>query len=705
ILFCILLSCINSNQKKINRYELVNRHNIVINEINPYNSLTVGNGNFAYTVDITGMQSFPEFYEEGISLGTQSQWGWHPFPNTGDYCLKDVMKNFAVGTDSVPYAYQYTGNAEDRKVKATNWLRENPHKLHLGIVGLEIEKNNSAIFSVNDIQNPVQKLNLWTGEIRSFFEIDGIPVELFTYCHQELDMISVKIKTELIKHGQLKIKIRFPYASSDKFSSGYDFSKPTFHESCVIDSTDKQVVFERLLDDYKYYACFTWKQDAELIKMKNHEYFIVPVKRNSCFEFNFLFSDRIPEIKLPGYKKTVKNNKQHWKKFWEGGGAVDFSECTDLRAFELERRIVLSQYLTKIQCTGSLPPQETGLTTNSWHGKFHLEMHWWHAMHFLLWQRAELIEHQIDYYFSIFDKAKKTAQNQGYEGVRWPKMIAPDGRESPSNIGTFLIWQQPHIIYFAEKLYQYYNLDKAVLKKYKNLVFSTAAFMASYARFDSVKNKYILGPALIPAQECFSPETTINPSFELVYWYWGLKTAQRWKNRLGETENKKWQDVIDNISDLPIQDSLYLFTENVKNSYINTEYLKDHPIVLGTLGFLPLTEKIDTAILKNTLHKIIEKWDWNTTWGWDFPLAAMNAACLNEPELAIDLLMMDTDKNLYLLNGHNYQDDKLGLYLPGNGALLTAVALMCTHINTWGYNGFPRNGDWNVKFENLNKLH
>ena len=49
-------------------------------------------------------------------------------------------------------------------------------------------------------------------------------------------------------------------------------------------------------------------------------------------------------------------------------------------------------YLMAIQCAGSLPPQETGLTFNSWYGKFHLEMHWWHGVHFPLWGRAELFE-------------------------------------------------------------------------------------------------------------------------------------------------------------------------------------------------------------------------------------------------------------------------------------------------------------------------
>src|SRR5207237_821739 len=71
---------------------------------------------------------------------------------------------------------------------------------------------------------------------------------------------------------------------------------------------------------------------------------------------------------------ALEQTAGYWKNFWLTGSAVDFSGSKDPRAKELERRIVLSQYLTAIQCSGSTPPQETGLTTNSWYGKFHLEM-------------------------------------------------------------------------------------------------------------------------------------------------------------------------------------------------------------------------------------------------------------------------------------------------------------------------------------------
>jgi hypothetical protein len=55
---------------------------------------------------------------------------------------------------------------------------------------------------------------------------------------------------------------------------------------------------------------------------------------------------------------------------------------------------------------------------------------------------------------------------------------------------------------------------------------------------------------------------------------------------------------------------------------------------------------------------------------------------------------------------HNFQDERLRLYLPGNGGLLSAIALMCA-----GYDGGPgpnpgfrRDGKWKVRWEGLNKL-
>ena len=86
-------------------------------------------------------------------------------------------------------------------------------------------------------------------------------------------------------------------------------------------------------------------------------------------------------------------------------------------------------------------------------------------------------------------------------------MTDPDGHEAPSSVGAFLIWQQPHFIYFAEQAYQAHS-NKKMLEKYRDLVLVTADFMASYAYFDPEKKRYVLGAPLIPAQERFKPKSS-----------------------------------------------------------------------------------------------------------------------------------------------------------------------------------------------------
>lgn len=211
---------------------------------------------------------------------------------------------------------------------------------------------------------------------------------------------------------------------------------------------------------------------------------------------------------------------------------------------------------------------------------------------------------------------------------------------------------------------------------------------------------------LIPAQERFKAETTFNPTYELAYWEWALKTAQQWRRRLGMERNAKWDDVIAKLSPLPKQDGVYLATESATDSYTNPEYKTDHPSVLGAYGMLPETSLLDKAVMKNTFNLVWDTWSWNDTWGWDFPMTAMTAARLNMPEKAIDALLMNVKTNTYLVNGHNYQDDRLRLYLPGNGGLLTAIAMMCAGWdgNTIENPGFPKDGTWKVKWEGFKKM-
>ncbi len=419
-------------------------------------------------------------------------------------------------------------------------------------------------------------------------------------------------------------------------------------------------------------------------------------------EFICSFKQRITPSDLPDFAQAKQAASEHWTNFWQTGGAIDLSGSKDPRWFELERRIVLSQYLTAIQDAGDNPPQETGLTYNTWEGKFHLEMHFWHEAHFALWDRLPLLERSLDYYIKILPRAEGTAKKQGFAGARWPKMTSPSGAESPSPVGPFLVWQEPHPIFYAELCYRQHG-DRATLEKFKDVVFQTADFMASYPAWDENTKRFVLGPTLQSAQEIFPKDKTFNPTFELTYWRWALETAQTWRTRLGLPREKQWDAVLRDLAKPPVVDGKYAFTETTPDSYTNPKWNADHPAVVGALSWIP-GPGIDATTMQHTFDWIWKNWNWPDTWGWDYPMLAMTAARLGDGDRAIDALLLDTPKNHYALNGHVYQRPGLTLYLPANGGLLYATALMAAgwdNAPKRNAPGFPDNGQWTVHWENL----
>jgi len=683
---------------KIDRRALVTRHNITFNKPDPLTPLSVGNGEFAFTADITGLQTFPEFHKQGIPLGTQSQWGWHSLPNPEGYKLADVMEDYEVAGRKVPYASdrEYSGGYSP----AASWLRANPHRLHLGQIGLRITKSDGSLADINDLANTSQTLDLWTGILSSQFEIEGRPVKVETICHPKRDLLAVRIESPQLQQGRLQVSLAFPYGSTD-WGSAADWQRPQ-HHTMQIRTTSRRVDFTRILDADRYYVRVAWSA-AGGFRIKSQREYEIYQKDGQPLEIVFAFSPMKIKEPLPDFQAVRTAAANYWQQFWESGGAIDFSQCTDPRAKELERRVVLSQYLTAVQCSGSCPPQETGLVCNSWFGKFHLEMHWWHAVHFALWDRLPLLERSLGWYKSILPRAKAAAKLQGYAGVRWPKMVSPDGRDSPSRVGVFLIWQQPHPIYYAELCYRAHQ-DRQTLERYREIVFETAEFMASYPVWDEANHRYVLGPALIPAQESYEKykARNLNPTFELAYWYWGLETAQKWRQRLGLKRNPKWDRVMRLLSRPAIREGVYTGIETPPYTIP-----RDHPSMAAAFGFVPPTPLIDPNIMKATFENIMRTWQWSETWGWDYPMLAMTAARLGEPEKAVDALFIESPKNRYLANGHNFQSSQLPLYLPGNGGLLTAVAMMaagwdgCPNRSS---PGFPDNGKWKIRYEGLKPM-
>jgi hypothetical protein len=406
-----------------------------------------------------------------------------------------------------------------------------------------------------------------------------------------------------------------------------------------------------------------------------------------------------PLERLPTAAEVLGESAKAWPAFWRTGGAIDLSESRDPRWRELERRVVLSQYLMAVNEAGDLPPQESGLVNNGWHGKYHMEMIWWHAAHYALWNRWEPWDAVMSVYDRMLPSARAVAKAQDYAGARWTKMAGPEFRNSPHICNGMLAWQQPHPLFFAELEYRA-RPTAETLEKWQPVIESTADFMASYVWFEDATGKFNIGPPLSVVSELNDYFVTKNPAFELTYWHMGLRLAQKWRERQGLAPNPRWKDILAKLAPLPVQDGVYVMYEGVPDMW--TKYNRGHPEECGIYGWLP-GDGVDIPTMRRTLAKTHETWRWPTCWGWDFPLMAMCAARLGKPEMAVDYLFRPEfgfdDAGLAVAG-----PDAPSPYFPSNGGLLYAVAMMAA-----GWDGAPKGteapgfpkGEWVVRFEGL----
>jgi hypothetical protein len=702
--FALLLPAA-SGAEPIDRKALITRHNPVVHGVDPWAPLSVGNGHFAFTTDVTGLQTFEEYYQQkGIPLETLARWAWHENANPHGYKLADANRPFTAYGKTLGYPTNQNG-------PAGVWLRENPQDMPLARLGLELDQPDGPTLVPSEVHDISQTLDLWSGIVTSSYTLEGSPVKVTVACHPEQDVLAIRIVSPLVASGRLSVRIALPRGHDIKTKNNpeLDWSLPESHTTKIVaqDGNSLRLVHTR---DASRYAVALQSALPLRIALPGPHAFRIGAAAGDVLEFTVAFA-ALGETNLqdpapaPGAAEVRAASTTQWEKFWRSGGAIDFSGSKDPRAAELERRVVLSQYLTAIQCAGDFPPQESGLTDSTWYGKHHTEMIWWHAAHFALWGRDSFLEKNLAWYVNSLPLARALAQERGLRGARWPKMIGPDARESPGG-NPLIVWNQPHVIHLAELLYRN-NPTPATLAHYRDLVLESADCMASMLHWDEARSCYLLGPPLWIAQELYDQATSMNPTFELSYWARGLEIAQQWRERLGLKRDPAWERMRTHLAPLPQKDGRYVALESHPDTWDNRDSRHDHPSFLMAFGMLP-GDGVDRAVMSHTLDATLASWDWEVKiWGWDYPMIAMTAARLGRPQDAVNILLKDGPNNHYTPNGHNPQRDDLPVYLPGNGALLSAVAMMAAGWDdapTGPAPGFPRDGSWVVHAEGLHRL-
>lgn len=688
----------NSQQKAINRQAVVERHSPSIVDINPQSPFTLGNGQFAFTADITGLQSLPDLYfNQGIPLETKAAWAWHSRTNPNSYALADADETYQAYGHAVVFPTKM-------QTAAGQWLRQNPHDLPLARFSLLLD---GKPIEPNTLQHIDQTLDIWRGLLHSRYRLGGADVTVKTLVDNASDTLAVRIHSPLLAQQRLQVAVKFPrgYDLSIKNTPNILWNDDDKHQSTIINHQKQSVLIQRQMDNSAHLVRLNWEENVAFDKKSKHSFLLTSAQSTLTFSAHFSQAKTDSGGSTPTFNQLQSTTAQAWKQFWQHGAAIDFAGSTHPQANELERRVVLSRYLLAAQSRATIPSQETGLTSSSWYGKHHSEMTWWHSAHWALWGNSAELRKVLDWYQNHLSSAQALAEKRGLKGARWAKMVGPDNRESPGG-NPLIIWNQPQLIHLAELVYRGTN-NNSILEDYQILVEETADAMASMLTWDATTQTYNLAPPIWIAQEIYPPRLTRNPTFELAYWREGLTLAQTWRQRRKQPPRRDWQQKIDNLAPLPIKNSKYVAIESIPDTFDNKASRKDHPSMLAAYGLLG-DPTVDKEVMNNTLQAVLNTWDWQEKiWGWDYPMIAMTATRLKRPAIATDILLADLTHNHYLPNGHCPQAGaNLPVYLPANGALLSAVAMMVAgwHNNPAELPGFPQDAGWKIKVEGFKPI-
>jgi len=683
----------------IDRRALVTRHNPALTKVDAWAPLSIGNGRFAFTADVTGLQTFADYYQaNGIPLNTLARWAWHETPNPEGFKLADTYRTYDHEGRPVNFALE-------TETPAGRYLRTSPRAQPLAQLALDFTRASGTPLKPDDIRAISQSLDLWSGTVTSRFTLVGLPVTVTTACDPATDTLSVRVSSPHVTAGKLGVRLAIPrgFDAATAENPALDWTQPETHQTTVAGQTDRSLLLVHTRDAARYHAALATTGPARFTPAGPHG-FVIRAASGDTLEFTLAFGAEAT-ARTPAPAAVRIASAAYWEKFWSTGGAVDFAGSADPRAAELERRVVLSQYLTALQNGGDLPPSSGGLTVVTAGGKHASEQLWCLQAHLALWGRDEALARSLAWYQGQLPAARSLGAERGRRGVRWPALVGPDGRETPGH-HTLVISNQPHILQLAELLYRN-TPTAAALERYRELVQETAEGMAAMLVWDKTRSVYGLGPPLAVNSGDFPPANSANPAYELALWSRGLEIAQEWRDRLGLPREGTWEKMRNALAPLPQKDGRYVTLESKPDTWDNPANRRGRPSFLMAFGQMPGTG-VDRAIMRRTLDATLANWDWTArTAGRDYPMVAMTAARLGAPKLALEILFKDDPNNTYRPSGHNPQAGGAPANLSANGALLAAIAMMA---GGWDDSpsgtapGFPRDGSWTVRVEGLSRL-
>lgn len=252
----------------------------------------------------------------------------------------------------------------------TNWLRQNPQRINLGNIGLFF---GGAQVSEDDLVDRTQLLDLWTGSLVSTFTYNGSRIRVETRASSHSDTVGVSIESDLLAAGSLGLFFDFPYPDVNYFDAPFvGVWNATTNHSTSLRTSGNQFSILHTLDNNSYVMTAEWEGQGQISGPADgtHRYFLTTIgstKLNLTADFS---PAGVPSVAT--FNSLKEDAESWWDDYWTSGAFIDLTSANSTNATELQRRIILSQYLLAVNSASSYPPQESGLVNNGWWGKFHV---------------------------------------------------------------------------------------------------------------------------------------------------------------------------------------------------------------------------------------------------------------------------------------------------------------------------------------------
>lgn len=379
--------------------------------------------------------------------------------------------------------------------KISNWLIQNPQRINLGRVGFWFG-NESTDVTEEQLESKTQTLDLYSGTITSSFSVFGQEVTIETTVDPDSDTMALRIQSALLGKGKLGVFFDYPYPNISKFDYPFVGSRENVSlHTTTLRHSGRAAQIRHDIDATTYFTNIQWEGRAEISGplAGSHRYILQPREYgDGKLNLTIAYTPRTESSREQSAGQVADAARKWWNAYWESGAFVSLP--TDIAdAKELQRRTILSQYLLAVNGAGKDPPQESGLVNNGWYGKFHMEMVFWHLVHWNLWGKSSFLERSIPGVYERFlPTSLERARNQGYTGAKWGKMSDPTGRSAPGEINSLLIWQQPHPMYFAEL--EWREKGEGALAKWDVILSETAEYMVSVAWWNVTTGKFSSPP-------------------------------------------------------------------------------------------------------------------------------------------------------------------------------------------------------------------